>query len=48
MQLYGITTILYSVSLIPFLGIFLQVFFVILLGHFYIKESIELREVREY
>ena len=48
MKLYSISAVLYAISLIPFVGIFLQAFFVILYSHFIIRESIELRKVRSY
>ena len=48
MKLYSTSAMLYAISLIPFVGVFLQALFVILYSHFIIRETIELRKVRTY
>lgn len=44
-QLMASTLLLYFVTLVPIAGIFLQVYFVIFIAHFFLKETEELREV---
>jgi hypothetical protein len=46
-KLFTISVVLYGFSLLPFIGVFLSTFFIIYLGHFFIRESLELRVVKD-